>query len=187
MQRNLDLRLCPCLLALNLCAWGKQHFIKNFGVPFLSHLVQWDLCTIPEKTKSNQSNSDGELGACSALQAPWEAAALMLYCQTGPAAAPGLPTIARGELDNISSKIKQLKATFSLTWFMRREYMSSCPIQLSFYSSSVRAWGETGLETWLSHARRIWFVAWFYIGIVFNINLWVLSNYDLWTSLGGYN
>lgn len=163
MQRNFDLRLCPCLLALNLCAWGKQHFIKNFGVPFSSHLVQWDLCTIPEKTKSNQSNSDGELGD------PWEAAALMLYCQPGLTMAPGLPAVGT-ELHNISSKIKQLKATFPPTWFMRREYTSSCPIQLSFYSPSVRAWGETGLETWLSHARRVWFMAWSYMSIVFNIN-----------------
>lgn len=69
MQRNFDLRLCPCLLALNLCEQGKQHFIKNFGVPFSSHLVQWDLCTIPDKTKSNQSSSDGEPG-------------LVLHCRT---------------------------------------------------------------------------------------------------------
>lgn len=29
--------------------------------------------------------------------------------------------------------------------------MRSCPTQPAFYAPCVRAWGETGLETWLSH------------------------------------
>lgn len=120
-----------------------------------------------------------------------------LFCTAGPMRGSSLDAVLsagshRGPRPSYNCKrrtsqyfkIKQLKATFSLTLFLRREYMSSCPIRLSFYSPSVRAWGETGLETWLSHVRRIWFIAWSYISIVFNIDLLILSNYDLWTSLG---
>lgn len=57
MQRNIDLDCALGLLALNMCVWEKQHFIKNFSAPFSSHLVQWDLCTIPEKRKQNQTKA----------------------------------------------------------------------------------------------------------------------------------
>lgn len=103
-----------------------------------------------------------------------------------PGEAPGFPTTIRGALHNILSK---MKAPFCLSWisleFMRREYVCSCSIQPSFYSCSVRTQGETGLETWLSHARGFCFMAGCYISIVFNIKLFILGSYGLQTSWRG--